>query len=282
MSALTSPAKRRGWYWLLDQVVSSLSNGLILFAVAVVSTAEDFGLIPLLLMLLTAGVGCMRGALGTPLLLKAADGIDHIRRGGVLRGNRSIGGQSSTGGRYVAVAQGSRAWNTDHPHRNRHTSGDGAGRPAIRRHLGRPAARCRDLGRILVSRLGGPAGVDMGGHQIRRCQRPHRGLDRAGGRRTPRSRHQPALAARFRGFFRWLATGWQHRLRYGIHAGLEQGGLFIAMALVTFVVGPLATAALRGAMALMAPLAILTSALRSSWYRKARGVPRRASRFGVA
>ena len=82
MSALTSPAKRRGWYWLLDQVVSSLSNGLILFAVAVVSTAEDFGLIPLLLMLLTAGVGCMCGALGTPLLLKAADGIDHIRRGG--------------------------------------------------------------------------------------------------------------------------------------------------------------------------------------------------------
>ncbi|HEX2399951.1 MAG TPA: hypothetical protein VHJ79_08190, partial [Mycobacterium sp.] len=76
MSALTSPATRRGWYGLLDQVFSSLSNGLILFAVAVVSTAEDFGLISLLLMLLTAGVGCMRGALGTPLLLKAADGID--------------------------------------------------------------------------------------------------------------------------------------------------------------------------------------------------------------
>lgn len=58
MRALTSSAKRRGSYGVLDQVFSSVSNGLILFAIAVVSTAEEFGLISLLLMLLTAGVGC--------------------------------------------------------------------------------------------------------------------------------------------------------------------------------------------------------------------------------
>src|SRR5829696_9091328 len=82
MSTLTATAKRRAFFCALDQVFASLSNGLILLGIAVVSTAGSFGLISMLLMLLTAAVGCMRGALGTPLLLKAAGGTDQIRREG--------------------------------------------------------------------------------------------------------------------------------------------------------------------------------------------------------
>src|SRR6185312_15423144 len=77
-----SGAKLRGISGAADQVLSSLSNGLILYSVAVVSTAQYFGRISLLLTLLAAVVGTLRGALGNPLLLMAAKGTDAIRREG--------------------------------------------------------------------------------------------------------------------------------------------------------------------------------------------------------
>ena len=64
-----------------------------------------------------------------------------------------------------------------------------------------------------------------------------------------------------RGFGRWIRTDWGHRLRYGIDAGLEQGTIFVMLALVALLISPVATAALRGATALMAPSAVLTAAL---------------------
>ena len=55
----------------LDQVFSSISNGLITFAVAVVATTQSFGQIALMMTALIAVMGVQRGAVGTPLLLKA-------------------------------------------------------------------------------------------------------------------------------------------------------------------------------------------------------------------
>src|ERR1700738_794532 len=82
MSTLTTSARFRGMSGVADQVFSSLSNGLIIYAVAVVSTAQYFGLIAVQLTLLAAALGVMRGTLGTKLLLKAGHEIHEIRREG--------------------------------------------------------------------------------------------------------------------------------------------------------------------------------------------------------
>jgi hypothetical protein len=71
------------------------------------------------------------------------------------------------------------------------------------------------------------------------------------------SRITPAI----RGFGQWLRTDWPHRLRYGIDSGLDQLAIFVMLALVAIIVNPVATAALRGATALLAPISMLTSSL---------------------
>jgi len=262
MSAPTSTAKGRGLSGAVDQVFSSLSNGLILFAIAVVSTPEDFGVLSLLLMLLTAAVGCMRGALGTPLLLNAARGTEQIRREGsyavtaalavspilvgamwLLLEGRELGNPSivivaiatpvvmvQDVLRYVVISEG-------------------------RPHIAAIWDGFWFLGSValLVSTWGGVRFVDVdvliaGWSVLASVALLGLAVDLH-------------LLPRFRGFFRWLAAGWQHRLRYGADAGLEQGGLFLALALVTGLVGAVATAALRGAMALLAPVGIVTTAL---------------------
>ena len=53
------------------QVFCGLSNGLFIYAIAVVTAAQNFGQIAVLLTLLAAATGVLRGALGTPLLLMA-------------------------------------------------------------------------------------------------------------------------------------------------------------------------------------------------------------------
>jgi hypothetical protein len=53
----------------VDQVLSSASNALVVFVLAQVSSAGQFGIIGLLITVLTVCTGFNRGALGTPLLL---------------------------------------------------------------------------------------------------------------------------------------------------------------------------------------------------------------------
>ena len=261
VSALTTTAKRRGLSGALDQVFSSLSNGLILFAIAVISTPEDFGVLSLLLMLLTAAVGCMRGALGTPLLLNAARGTEQIRREGSFAVTAALAVSPILVGAMWLLLKGREL-----------------GTPTIIVAIATPLVMVQDVLRyvaisegrphvaaiwdgfwffgsvgLLVSTWGGVRFVDInvliaGWSALAAIALLGLAVDLR-------------LLPRFRGFFRWLATGWQHRLRYAVDAGLEQGGLFLALALVTGLVGAVATAALRGAMALLAPVGILTSAL---------------------
>lgn len=65
-----------------QQVFCGLSNGLVIYAVAVVTVAQNFGQIAVLLTLLAAAIGVLRGALGTPLLLMAGRARSDIRREG--------------------------------------------------------------------------------------------------------------------------------------------------------------------------------------------------------
>ena len=261
MSALTSTAKRRGFCVAVDQVFSSLSNGLILMAIAVVSTATDFGLISLLLLLLTAAVGCMRGALGTPLLLKAAGGTDEIRR----EGSFAVTAALAVSPWLVGVM-----WLL--------LNGRELGTPTLLVAIATPLVMVQDVLRYVVISEGRPDvaavwdGLWFFGSVVLLASTWGRarfidvnvligGWSVLAFAALLGLAIQLRLLPRFRGFFQWLTTDWQHRLRYGIDAGLEQGGLFVALALVTVLVGAADNAALRGAMALLAPVAILTSAL---------------------
>src|ERR1700749_3800138 len=53
----------------VDQLLSSPSNALMVFVLAQVSSAGQFGIIGLLITMVVGGMGFNRGALGTPLLL---------------------------------------------------------------------------------------------------------------------------------------------------------------------------------------------------------------------
>ena len=50
------------------RIFSSLSNSLAMYAVAVVASTQEFGQIALLVTLLAAVIGILRGALGMPML----------------------------------------------------------------------------------------------------------------------------------------------------------------------------------------------------------------------
>ena len=64
---------------LIDQVFSSVSNGIFTFAVAVASTTQSFGEIILMFTALITVLGVQRGAVGTPLLLKSDQTTEQIR-----------------------------------------------------------------------------------------------------------------------------------------------------------------------------------------------------------
>jgi hypothetical protein len=260
MSAVASTARRRGLAGALDQVFSSLSNGLILYAIAVVSTAQYFGRISLLLTLLAAAVGCMRGALGTPLLLKASHGSDEVRR---------EGSYAVTAALLISPLLAGAMWLLE---------GREIGTPTILVAIATPLVMVQDVLRYIVISEGRPhvAAIWDGvwfvgslgllvstwfGAQFVDVNVLIAGWSVLAAAALIGLAINLRLVVPFRGFFSWLRTDWKHRLRYGIDAGLEQSGVFVALALVALFISPVATAALRGATALLAPLAILTSAL---------------------
>jgi hypothetical protein len=254
-------AKLRGLSGAADSVLSSLSNGLILYSIAVVSTAQYFGRISLLLTLLAAVVGCLRGALGTSLLLMAAKGTDEIRREGSYAITAALalspilvafmwllGGQAVGTApmilvavatpivlvqdvlRYVVIAEGrpqvAAIWDG--------TWFLGSLGLLVSTWLGSQLVTVN----ILIGGWGALALIALVGLAVSMRMRPRVG-----------------------GFVSWLTANWQDRLRYAVDAGLEQGGYFILLAVVTALVSPVTTAALRGATALMAPIGMLTAAI---------------------
>ncbi len=243
-----------------DQVFSSLSNGLIVYAVAVVTTSQDFGQIALLLTLLAAALGVLRGALGTPLLLKAAAAQSDIRRegsfavtsallvspvvGGVMWG---VGGAGITLPttliiaatpivlvqdvlRYIAIAEG-------RPHVAAIWDGVWAGGSAALLvatwlHLSAVSTEYLLGGWIAL------AAVALVGMLVAIRVGPRLGQYRA-----------------------WICDGWRDRARYGAESGLEQTTAFALLLFLAVVLSPEVVAALRGSTALLAPIAIAVSAV---------------------
>jgi O-antigen/teichoic acid export membrane protein len=70
---------RLALYTSIDQALSSLSNALLLFAVAQTATVTQFGVVTLLVAVVNTVMGFNRGALGTPVLLVSNLRLDEIR-----------------------------------------------------------------------------------------------------------------------------------------------------------------------------------------------------------
>lgn len=240
-----------------DQVFSSASNGIFTFAVAVASTPKSFGEIVLMTTALVAVLGAQRGAVGTPLLLKSDQTIERIRREGsfALLAGLSIG---------LAVLGVIMAF------------GHAVGLPAVLLAAAAPIVLCQDILRYVAIAEGRPHvaatwdGVWFLGTflllvsaWLKLATAPWLIAGWAGLGLLALA----GMAADFRmlprlnGFGQWVKAGWQHRVRYGVDAGLEQTTVFLVLAMVAAILSPAATASLRGATVLLAPIAILAAAL---------------------
>lgn len=240
-----------------DQVFSSASNGIFTFAVAVASTPKSFGEIVLMTTALVAVLGAQRGAVGTPLLLKADQAIERIRREGsfALLAGLSIG--LAVLGVIMAL-------------------GYAVGLPAVLLAVAAPIVLCQDILRYVAIAEGRPHvaatwdGVWFLGTflllvsaWLKLATAPWL----IGGWAALGLLALAGMVADFRmvprinGFGHWVKAGWQHRVRYGIDAGLEQTTVFLVLAMVAAILSPAATASLRGATVLLAPIAILAAAL---------------------
>ncbi|MDT5022461.1 MAG: hypothetical protein QOI33_2985 [Mycobacterium sp.] len=243
-----------------DQVFSSLSNGLIIYAVAVITPPEKFGQIVLLLTLLVAAVGLLRGALGTPLLLMAGLGKSDIRREGAFAVASALLVSPIVGGLIWAVA------------------GSGIRLPAIMIMMVTPIVLVEDVLRYVAIAQGRPHVAALwdgvwfaGSAALLVATWVHLpGITTAyliGGWAALAFLALVGLLVgvrvgpRLRQYQAWISDGWRHRARYGIESGLEQTLMFAVLLFAAVVLSPEVSAALRGASALLAPVSIAAAAI---------------------
>ncbi|MEB3980323.1 hypothetical protein OQ968_03490 [Mycobacterium sp. 663a-19] len=249
--------RTRVWSAVVDQVFSSASNGIFTFAVAVASSTRSFGEIVLMITALTALLGAQRGAVGTPLLLKSDQTTVQIRR----EGSHALLAGLVVGCVVLGVMV---------------VFGYALGLPAVLLAVAAPIVLCQDILRYVAISDGRPQvaatwdGVWFLGTVLLLVSAWLRlstvpwligGWAGLGLIALIGMAADLRMLPRLDGFGRWLRAGWQHRVRYGIDAGLEQTNLFLVLGMVTAVLSPAATAALRGATLLLAPIGILVGAL---------------------
>ncbi|MGA7779415.1 MAG: hypothetical protein WCA85_17125, partial [Paraburkholderia sp.] len=244
------------------RVFYGLSNALFICAIAVVTVAQNFGQIAVLLTLLAAATGVLRGALGTPLLLMAGRARSDIRREGSLAFASAL---------LISPIVASVMWAIQ---------GSAIRLPAILIIVATPFVLVKDvLGQVVIAEgrphvatrwdgvffAGSAALLVAASLHLPVATTSHL----IGGwialtvfafvgmlvsvRVAPRPRQCPA----------WIAKDWRDRARYGIDSGLQQTTAFAVLLFIAVVLSPGATAALRGATALLAPAAIVVSAIQS-------------------
>ncbi|MCV7282567.1 hypothetical protein H7J88_23305 [Mycolicibacterium flavescens] len=254
-----SLARSRAVSGALDQVFSSIGNGVIIFAVAVVSSPQDFGHIAILMTALVAVVGCLRGALGTPLLLKADQSRDRIRSEGSYALASAL-----VVGPLLAVAIV--AFGAD------------LGAAAVYLGVASPFVLAQDVLRYVAIAEGRPYvaavwdGVWCAGSialLILTWVHPEfatisvllAGWGLFAVIACIGLLAKLSIAPRLTGSIAWLKAGLRHRIRYGVDAGLEQVTVFVVLALIAALTTTTIAAALRGATALLAPIGLFGNAI---------------------
>ena len=260
--ALRSERGSRAVTSLLDQVFSSVSNILIIFTVARVSSVSQFGLVVLMLACVTTSLTILRGVIGTPLIL--VSGRDEI--GIRYEAQRSLSvsllcAVTITSGAILAIGVA-----TDHL-----ASAAAVAAAAVfvmtedvyryaTMAFGQPAkALLWDAIWTLISTLVFAASwldnsfmtaelviLLWGGSALLCC---------VGFGVTYR------LWPQLSGLRKWLVRDIGARVRFGLEASVGAGSVLIVATIAAALVGPEATAALRGAGTVVGPLTIVITAL---------------------
>lgn len=254
------PAKRRSRVvaGVVDQVLSSVSNGMMTLALAAVSSVAVFGTVALAVTALLAVMCVQRGVVGNQLLLMAGPDDELIR----ANGSRALAWSLITGvvaGLLIAAA-----------------TAPSLGLIGVIVGVCTPAVVAQDALRYVAFASGrqavaaiwdglwfaGTCGlfaaavsnsvsdvVVIGGWGLLAVVS---GLGMAVSLRV-----RPTRA----GLGGWIATDWQHRLRFGADAGLEQVTVFAVLLIASVILASSAAAALRGATVLLSPIAVMSSAV---------------------
>lgn len=261
-------ASRRGWLArvravssTLDTAMSSASNGLIVMAVARVTSVDAFGVASLLFAAMAAALCVVRGAAGTPIMLAAGRGPADLRKEAgfattgvivfamivsfavaltaTLMGEPALGLIFALVIPLVLVVDVFRysVISASKPHVALLWDGVWALGSAVVFAISIVNRSALTENGVLLAWTG-LAGFCLAGLAFTSGLRPH-----------------------FSGIRPWWQKGFGARIRFGIEAGLEQITVIAILAMASAAAGAAAAAALRGASVLVSPFAILIGAL---------------------
>ncbi|MCJ0904093.1 hypothetical protein [Rhodococcus sp. ARC_M6] len=244
-----------------DQVLSSVSNAVILFAMAGPSSVTAFGLAVLVFSIITAALGFVRGAAGTPLLLMSANSHQSIREESKFAAGAAAILGVGVGAIALAVSLA-----LDEP------------AVGIAYAVAAPIVLCQDALRFSAMSRGEPKhafcsdglwAVIAFGVLVLSWVRPDALTIPqmiwiwSGAGFLALIYLAIALKTRpqFRGVVAWARLYWRHRVRFGVEAGIDQLGAIIVVSVSTVYIGTEAAASLRGAVTVLGPFAVLISSL---------------------
>ncbi|OBI05561.1 hypothetical protein [Mycobacterium scrofulaceum] len=256
MPKVVSMCKVRAVAGPADRVLFAFNNGAIVYAVAVVGVTRSFGQVALLLALLAAATGVLRGAVGTPRA--ATLGGTEIRREGAFAVTTAL---------LVSPVLWVVMWAISGPNIRLSALLIMAATPIVlvadvvhhmaiaqdRAHVVAPWDGLWFAGStalLVAAWLHLPAATAdylLGAWTAVACVALIGTL--AGDRVTPS----------VSGYRAWLSDGWQRRVRGGTESGLTQLTVFAVLLFATVILSPEVAAALRGAAALLAPVALAMS-----------------------
>lgn len=244
-----------------DQVLSSVSNAVILLAMAAASSAEAFGAAVLVMSIIIAALSCVRGFLGSPILLMSGKPRDQI--------NREVQYALWTAlliGIVVGAAAFLVSWVLQEP------------LVGLAYAFAVPMLLTQDILRFAAIADGTPeeaffsdliwAIASLGVYATVTVNRNLLTIPDmvaiwgvAAGMALLYLVVRLRARMRVRGALDWVRATLSDRIRYGIEHGFDQVGAIVVVTVATAFIGTIAAAALRGAGVLLGPLAVVITAL---------------------
>ncbi|MDI9898529.1 hypothetical protein QM716_01530 [Rhodococcus sp. IEGM 1409] len=248
-------------YSVGDQVLSSVSNAVILFAMAGPSSVAEFGLAVLVFSIITASIGFVRGAAGTPLLLMSANSHRSIR----VESQFASGAAAILGIGVGVIAL---------------VVSIGLSEPSvgIAYAVAAPIVLCQDALRFSSMSHGDPKHAFFSDALWAALSLVVLGVSWI----SPDALSIPEMIwlwsgagfvalvylvvalqtrPRLRGVIEWSRMYWRHRVRFGFEAGIDQLAAIVVVSVSTVYIGTEAAASLRGAVTVLGPFAVLISSL---------------------
>lgn len=242
----------------LDQATSSLSNTVVIFAIARVADVQTFGRISLVLAALATALAATRGVLGTPITLLSHDRLRLNDEAGFALTSALVGGCLGAGALMAASA-----WSN-------------VATEALVIAVSLPIVLAQDVARFHAISLGRPThalasdgmwalgGIGLFGWTAIADVSPFQVLTGWLGLAVAALwllLAKSGLRPKMTGITAWIRSSVGERLRYGGEAVIGTVAALLILVVATWALTSAATAALRGASSIMGPLSLLMSAI---------------------